>query len=146
MEDRRRCAAMQDDSPRAVPEIREAIVLFEKWESAITDPAAAGWFVEAVQLLDDYLEAEPRTPHAKFVHNLKLSNARRLLQLLKQVGRKDESSWMEYVNALFLMLKDQAGALIAANPDLRADYEAFVSAWGKQYLAALEQAADKRSD
>jgi hypothetical protein len=63
--------------PRNVPEIREAIALFEKWEAGITDPAAAGRFAEAIQLLDEYRESEPDSPHKAFVQNLKVSNARR---------------------------------------------------------------------
>src|SRR5687767_13914779 len=116
---------MLDSSPRAVPEMREAITLFEKWEAAVTDPAAAGRFVEAVQLLNDYVDSEPDSPHTTFVQNLKVSNTRRLLQLLSRVNKNDPFSWMEYVSVVFLTLKDEAEALMASNSELKQDFEAF---------------------
>jgi len=131
---------MADTSPRSVPEILEAITFFEKWEAAISDPAAAARFAEAVQLLDDYLESEPDSPHRTFVQNLKVSNTRRLLQLLKQVDKNDVSSWMEYVNVVFLVLKDEADSLLASNSELKEDFDAFVSVWGSEYIEALQEA------
>lgn len=131
---------MTETNPRSVPEIREAIRLFEAWEANVVDPTAAGRFAEAVQILDDYLEAEPDNPHEAFVRNLKVSNTRRLLQLLKRVDKNDVSSWMEYIHAVLLTLKDEAAAITAQNPDLKEDFDAFVSVWGKEYVEALEQA------
>ena len=78
---------------REVPEIREAIALFESWEKSINDYHCARRFTEAVQLLDDYLEAEPETPYRDFIRNLKTSNTRRLLQHLARVDRKDFAIW-----------------------------------------------------
>jgi len=134
---------MEHSGPRSVPEIREAIGLFERWEAGITHPAAAGWFAEAVQLLDDYLDAEPDSPHKRFVQNLKVSNTRRLLRLLSQVDKNDLSSWMEYVHVLALVLGDEAEALMITYPELRAEFGAFIAVWGKEYVDALQNAARK---
>lgn len=131
--------------PRSVPEIREAIALFEKWEAGITDPAAAARFAEAVQLLEDYLEVEPESPHKRFVQNLKVANTRRLLQLLKQVDASDVSSWMEYVHAVALALGEEAEALMTRHPELKKDFDAFVAVWGSQYLEALKKAGHRTS-
>jgi hypothetical protein len=135
---------MPHRSPRDVPEIRDAITLFEQWEAAITDPAAAGRFVEAVQLLNDYLDSEPESPHRVFVQNLKMSNTRRLLQLLSRVDKNDVFSCMEYVNVVFLALKDEAEALMASNADLKQDFEAFASVWRSEYLEALQDAKKRQ--
>jgi hypothetical protein len=132
---------MAETNPRSILEIREAISLFEAWEANVADPAAAGRFAEAVQILDDYLEAEPESPHNVFVRNLKVSNTRRLLQLLKRVDKNDVSSWMEYIHAVLLALKDEAETAMARNPELKEDFDAFVSVWGKEYVEALKQAA-----
>src|SRR5688572_7596224 len=51
---------------RSVPEIRAAIALFEAWEASINEVNAAKRFGEAMQLLDDYLESEPDSPHRQF--------------------------------------------------------------------------------
>jgi hypothetical protein len=132
------------DSPRSIPEIREAISLFERWEADVKGPAAAGRFAEAVELLDDYLEAEPDSPHQRFVQNLKVSNTRRLLQLLKGVDKNDVSSWMEYVSVVFLVLKDEVEALMAAHPEVKEDFEAFLAVWGREYAEALQEVVNKR--
>ena len=50
------------------------------------------------------------------------------------------SSWMEYIHAVLLALKDEAEAVMARNPELKEDFDAFVSVWGKEYVEALEQA------
>ena len=81
---------------REVPEIKEAIALFESWEKSINDYHSARRFTEAVQLLDDYLEAEPETPYRDFILILKTSNTRRLLQHLARVDKKDFAVWVEY--------------------------------------------------
>ena len=54
---------MAEGDPRSVPEIQEAVTLFETWEASVASPAAASRFAEAVQILDDYLESEPNSPH-----------------------------------------------------------------------------------
>jgi hypothetical protein len=136
---------VSSSGPRSVPEIREAIALFESWEAGITDPAAAGRFAEAVQLLDDYLDVEPDSPHRRFVQNLKVSNTRRLLQLLKQVDKSDVSSWMEYVHAVALVLGEEAAALMTQHPELKKDFDAFIAVWGSQYVEALKKAGRSTS-
>lgn len=125
------------------PEIREAIALFESWEAGIRDPVAATRFADAVALLDDYLQAEPDSPHAGFVRNLKAANTRRLLQLLQQVDRSDLSSWMEYVHVLALVLADGVEALVSTQPELKAELDAFIAVWGKEYVEALRTAGPK---
>ena len=47
---------------------------------------------------------------------------------------------MEYIHAVLLALKDEAEAVMARNPELKEDFDAFVSVWGKEYVEALEQA------
>lgn len=117
---------------RDVPEIAEAIALFESWEKSINDYAAARHFTQAMQLLDDYLEAEPQTPHRQFVHNLKTANTRSLVQQLARVERKDFGLWLEY--ALFVV------SLAEKQPALKKDLEAFLGVWGDAVAQALQRA------
>lgn len=126
-------------SARSVPEIREAIELFESWERSINDLHAARGFTEAVQILEDYLEYEPDTPHRAFVQNLKLSNTRRLLQQLAQVDRKDFSLWLEYALAALSAVENEARSAMAANPELKKDLEAFLQVWGDVVADALKR-------
>jgi hypothetical protein len=117
--------------PRDVPEIREAIALFESWERAVNDARASKKFTEALELLNDYLEYEPDTPHRKYVENLKLANTRSLLRHLAKVDRKDFEVWLEYVLALAGAVEKEAKALMRIDPDLKRDYDAFIGAWAE---------------
>jgi len=79
------------------------------------------------------------------VQNLKVSNTRRLLQLLKQVDKSDVSSWMEYVHAVALVLREEAEALMTQHPELKKDFDAFIAVWGSQYVEALKKAGHRTS-
>jgi hypothetical protein len=125
--------------PRSVPEIREAIGLFEAWEKAINDVNAAKRFAEAMQLLDDYLESEPDSPHRQFIRNLRIANTRRLLQQLARVDRRDFGLWLEYALAAMALADKEGAALIAANPQLRTDLDSFLEVWGDSVNQALHR-------
>lgn len=127
-------------SARDVPEIREAVALFESWERSINDLHAAKGFTEAVQILEDYLECEPDTPHRAFIQNLKLSNTRRLLQQLARVDKKDFSLWLEYAIAALSAVDKEAQSVMDANPDLRKDLDSFKHVWGDVLAEALKRA------
>ncbi len=114
---------------RNVPEIRQAIALFESWEKSINDAAAARRFTEAVQLLDDYLEGEPATPYREFIRNLKTSNTRRLLQHLARVDKKDFAIWVEYALLVLSLVDKEAASVMAAQPELKKDFDAFLGVW-----------------
>lgn len=129
-------------APREVPEIREAIALFEGWERAASDPAAARRFTEALELLDDYLECEPETPHAAFIRNLKLSHTRSLLRQLARVGREDFGVWLEYAIAVAALVEREARSVMAQHPELRKEVDAFLDVWGEDVRRALP--GDKR--
>lgn len=135
-EDRRRTA------PREVPEIREAIALLEGWEKSAADPAAARSFTEALELLDEYLECEPGTPHRAFVQNLKLSHTRSLLRQLARVGREDFGVWLEYALAVAVLVDREAKSLMAQHPELKKEVDGFLEVWGEDVRRALP--GDKR--
>jgi heme exporter protein D len=124
---------------REVPEIKEAIALFESWEKSGYDYAAARRFTEAVQLLDDYLEGEPDTPYRDFAQNLKMSNTRRLLQQLARVDRNDFSTWLEYALTILPLVQKEAESVMAKEPGLKKDIDAFHGVWGETLRQALQR-------
>jgi hypothetical protein len=125
--------------PRSVTEIREAVALFEAWEASINDVNAAKRFAEAMQLLDDYLESEPDSPHRQFIRNLRIANTRRLLQQLARVERRDFGLWLEYALAAMALADQEGAAVIAAHPQLRADLDSFLKVWGDSVNQALHR-------
>ena len=126
-------------SARAVPEIREAIALFEAWEASIDDLGAAKGFTEAVQILDDFLECDPDSPHRTFVQNLKIANTRRLLQQLSKVDKKDFSLWLEYAVSVTAVVSNEAESVMNAHPELKADFASFLKLWGSAVTDALQR-------
>jgi hypothetical protein len=126
-------------SARSVPEIREAIALFEAWEASINDLSATKGFTEAVQILDDFLECEPESPHRAFIQNLRISNTRRLLQQLAKVDKKDFSLWLEYAVSAVAAVSNEAESLMNANPDLKKDFDSFLTVWGSAVTDALHR-------
>jgi hypothetical protein len=124
---------------RSVPEIRAAIALFEAWEASINDVNAAKRFGEAMQLLDDYLESAPDSPHQQFVQNLRISNTRRLLQQLASVDRQDFGLWLEYALAAMALADREAATVMSANPQLRTDLDSFLKVWGDSVNEALHR-------
>jgi hypothetical protein len=120
-------------------EIREAIALFEAWERAISDVRAAERFTEALQLLDDYLECEPDSPHKPFIQNLRVSNTRRLLQQLARVEKKDFGLWLEYALVVAGIIDDEVASVMAAQPELRKDVDSFLRVWGDVVAEALKR-------
>jgi hypothetical protein len=130
---------MTSPSPRSVPEIREAIRLLEVWEASINDVSAARGFTEAVQMLNDYLECQPDTPHRTFIQNLKISNTRRLLRQLAKIDKKDFSLWLEYAVSVVAVVSNEAESLMNADPELKADFAAFQKVWGSAINDALQR-------
>jgi hypothetical protein len=92
-----------------------------------------------VQILDDFLDGEPETPHRKFIENLKISHTRRLLQQLAKVDKKDFSLWLEYAVSAVAAVSNEANSLMAADPGLKADYESFLKVWGSAVTEALQR-------
>ena len=128
--------------PRLVPEIREAIRLLEQYEKSQLDYAAAQHFVEAVELLNDHLEAEPDSPHKDFISRLKMSHTRNLLRNLAKVNRADGFAWAGHV-AILMNVNDEAKALTSAFPHLKEDYDEFLRVWGAELLEALQKLEKK---
>ena len=139
MADSPRKTRLAADSARSVPEIRDAIALFEAWEASINDVGAARGFTEAVQILDDFLECEPDTPHRAFIQNLKISNTRRLLQQLTKVDKKDFSLWLEYAVSAISAVNNEAESVMRAHPELKADFASFLKTWGSAVTDALQR-------
>ena len=112
--------------PRSVPEIGAALELFEEWEKAVGDPGAADLFTQALEQLDDHLDAGPDMPHRKFIDNIRVANIRRLLVQLSRVRPGDLGNWAAY--AVVLSSRPEVAAVLARQPELKAGVDAFLDA------------------
>lgn len=130
--------------PHAVPEIADAIALFEQYEKSPGDLTAIQGFAEAVQVLNDYLEYEPSSPHRKFIQNLKFSYTRALLRKLAAVDKKVVTSWCEHVFTVLVPLQSESETLMAIYPELKTDFDAFFDTWKEDLARALIADEDER--
>lgn len=123
--------------PRTVPDIADAIELFEQYERSCGDLSAIRGFAEAVEILNDYLEYEPGSPHRDFIQNLKFSYTRALLRKLAAVDKEDVTSWCEHIFTVLVPLQSESETLMVIYPELRADFDAFFDTWKEDLARAL---------
>ena len=135
--------------PHSVPEIKEAIALFQKYERSAGDLSSIKGFSEAVELLNDYLEREPDSPHREFIQNLRFSNTRALLRKLASIDKVNAAAWFEHLSLVLVPLQSEAEALMANYPELKADFDAFFDIWKKDLTRVLiedEKKGARRDD
>jgi hypothetical protein len=124
-------------NPRNVPEIRIAVEMLEEYERSALDYNAARKFVDAIRMLNEFLECEPESPHKAFIQRLKVSHTRSMLKNLSEVSRKDQMAWVGHV-AMLMTVDAEAKSLSDAAPELKADYDAFIDVWRKELLEGIE--------
>jgi hypothetical protein len=122
--------------PKTIPEIREAIRLFEEFERSSYSYTEANKFNEAVDLLNDYLDSEPDSIYKDYIQRLRLSYTRSLLRNLARVDKADFISWGQYVFTIF-KVKGEADALMLKFPELKADFDEFLNIWKKELALLL---------
>jgi chloramphenicol O-acetyltransferase len=118
--------------PRCIPEIEEAIDLLEEFETQLPDVSNIDLFVTATQILDGYIEDNPNTPYTNFVHNIKMSYTRRILQELMSIDNSEIETWFSVV-ITFAIVKEEFEALSTANPVYREEYDDFLKEWAGTY-------------
>jgi hypothetical protein len=115
--------------PRAVPEIREALALLEAYEASGARHEDARSFQHAFEILDDFVEDDPDTPHLQFINNIRYAHTRRMLQRLGSVDPSDLAASIEHVVVLVETVAKETERLLAEHPDLRKDYDRLMGAW-----------------
>ena len=129
--------------PRSEPEIKEAIALFDSYERAGASYTDARKFKVAVQILDDYLEENPGSPHLAFIQNLKLSYTRRLMQRIASVNKADLESSLEHIVLVAALVKDEAEKLMSQFPEHKRDWDRLIGEWAYVIAHALVNLEDE---
>lgn len=134
-------------NPDSIPEIREAITLFQSYERAGASFEDARKFEIAVQTLDDYLEENPNTPHRVFIQNLKFSYTRRLMERIASVNKTDLETSLKHIVLVAASVKTEAEKIMAQFPEQKREWDLLIGKWAAviaEALVNLEEEDEKR--
>lgn len=129
--------AKLDRDARAIPEIREAVALLERYEAAPLSHESAQDFALALETLDDYLSENTDSPHRPFIENLRFSYTRRMLQRLSSISKADAYLSLQHIVLILHTVKTEAEDLMRQHPELQKDFDRLTKAWGEPLIRAL---------
>lgn len=111
----------------ASAEISEARALLERAERE-SDPEQETRHIEEALLLLETAD-DPTPDEKRLIANLRLSYARRLLTQMPRLKSVSFEVWLFYFNVL-VTLASEVETLTAADPELAANRQEFVTMWG----------------
>jgi hypothetical protein len=119
---------------KELPEdVRKARSLLEEFERSSSHSKKIRYFENGINILDDYLEDFPQSPHKEFIMNIKLAYTRTLINQLNKI-RPDMDEWVDYISLLFSKVKKEVDRVQETNPDLKANYEDFINLWANELI------------
>jgi hypothetical protein len=119
-------------------DIAAARALLEKAERAIDPEVKVHALDEALALLASCDADEATDAERALIANLRLSHTRRLLTQLVTASAISMDAWFDYTNLLFGELSSEVAQLVASNPQLRENYERFISLLGTEVANILK--------
>jgi hypothetical protein len=122
-------------------ELMEAVKSFKEFENSNSHAKKINNFKDAINLLDEYVEENPNSPHINFVENIKTSHARILLEQLNNIRDIEIDDWFNYFILITQKLKSEVEKISSENPILKKGYQDFVAIWRAdvlEYLTKLE--------
>lgn len=124
-------------------EIEHARALLEKAEREPDPGLKADHLVQGLEVLGDLDDEELSDADRRLVANIKVAHARRLLQQLGQVRSAALDTWARYVHVLVGLLKREVREVLAADAQLRENFDRFVALCdrlvGEQLSAELQR-------
>lgn len=105
-------------------DIRKARLLLKEFEESGSHSKKIRYFESGINILNNYLEDFPQSPHKKLIMNIRLSYTRILLNQLNKIS-PDMEEWVDYL-LLFSKVKKEADQLKETNSDLKVKHEEFM--------------------
>jgi len=119
-------------------ELKEAMTLFTEFEKSDSHTKKTRTFSDAIDLLSDYVEENPDSPHLVFIENIRTSYTRILLQQLADIREIEISDWHNYYTLMTLKVEDEVTKILSEDPILKEGYQEFLSMWIHDVIAALK--------
>lgn len=114
-------------------EILEGRNLLEKAEAETDDIIRTQDFENGIDILNDYLSDNPKTPYKKLIENLKLTYTKKFLGDLSGLMTTDIEIWFCYIK-LIIKVPDEIKLLTETNPKFKASIQKFVDVWKQEFF------------
>jgi hypothetical protein len=124
---------MRDDLPE---EVQEALELLQIFENSNDHEEKAESIVDAYEILNEFLAEHPTSKHAEFTKNIKLTYARKFIQIIEQFGFTEIDILMHYAVAHFKLQKDFEQAY-EKWPHLKESYVDFNEIFKKEFKEVI---------
>ncbi len=120
-------------NPLSIPEIYEAIELLQSYELSSASYPDTENFKCAIDILNDYLEDFPDTPHREFIKNKKLAHTRQMLSNLASVYKSGPAATqVAHIGLVVHTWKDGAGNFMEINPGWKNDFNKLMFKWSNE--------------
>ena len=126
---------MEKDLPE---DIRKARSLLKQFEESGSHSNKIRCFENGINILDDYLEGFPQSPHKKLIMNIRLSYTRSLINQLKKIS-PEMDEWFDYCSLLFFKVSKEVDQIRETNPELKANYEDFINLWANELIEEIRK-------
>ena len=117
--------------PDLPDEVSHGLRMLEQFERCKEHSTRVGYFEEAMEMFDDYLEYFPDDPHRGFISNVTSTYTEKLLEKLPSLLLLDLNDWLGYTRLLFLVNRcsEQVKLLAEKNEGLKKNLREFISVW-----------------
>ena len=120
-------------------EIREAVSLLEAFEKAADPVDEISSFSDGIDILNQFLEAQPDSPHARRAANLKRAHTRRFLARVPSLGHVDMDEWLQLLVPLLVKVPQEVRELRAEHPEFRASFKRFKLMYAEPFMRTLQE-------
>lgn len=118
-------------------EIKDVVELLESFEKSDNHQHRTRDFIDAIEVINEYVSANPESSRKPFIQNLKSTYIHRLLQQLPNFRDITFKDWFHYF-VLFIELDKDIKILIESNPDLKKGKSDFLDLWLTELTELLE--------
>jgi len=120
-------------------DLGDARVSFEKFEKSTDSLTKVKFFEEAVEILNNYLEENPASPHRPFISNLRHTYTKELITQLKNIKNPDWEVWCKYIFLLLLKVNKETKEILALHPELINEYKEFIKLRKDELIEVLNR-------
>lgn len=124
-------------------DLKEAIEFLKSFEKSNDHSKRTRHFEDAIEIINDHLEANPDTSYNVFIKNLKLTYTRILLEQLPSLSALDIEDWTRYLILLMQTVPNEIEVLMKEHVQLKGAKDAFIAIWIDEMIAILEKISNQ---
>ena len=117
----------------------KAVNILESWENSINDPERTRDFVDAIEVLNEYIIDDDYKSLHSYAKNIKRTYTRKLLEKLPSLSQMPINDWFEYLKILVLSVPGEVDEITSEHPLLKKNEEDFCSIWAAELISILKK-------